>query len=401
MNSNKLRVLNVIAEGRIGGPQLRILRVAKELQKSGIETIVAIPKGQGGFSRVLAEEGVPYREIPNFHRPRGTWNPAPHLRWGIHLSGAVRRLVRIIQEDEISLVHQNDAIHIQGAIAGKLAGRRVVWHINGMNYPLVYQGFKLLVYLLADSVVASSYAIGETYLGRGVLTRDFRVLYPPVDVDQYLDHHGPGIREELNVPGSCPLIAMIGNMNPLKGHLYFVKAAGIVKERVPSARFLIIGQHLENRRGYSEEVAKEVSRLGLEEHLIFTGFRQDIPAVLGAIDILVHPSLSESFGMVVAEAQAASKPVVATAVGGVKEVVLPDETGILVPPKDPQALADGVLRLLEDPAYARRLSVQGRDHVRKLFPLEQCAARYREVYNSVMDDTDHQADRTLEGAGRN
>ena len=205
----------------------------------------------------------------------------------------------------------------------------------------------------------------------------------------------------MNVPGSCPLIAMIGNMNPLKGHLYFVKAAGIIKERVPSARFLIIGQHLENRRGYSEEVAKEVSRLGLEEHLIFTGFRQDIPAVLGAIDILVHPSLSESFGMVVAEAQAASKPVVATAVGGVKEVVLPDETGILVPPKDPQALADGVLRLLEDPAYARRLSVQGRDHVRKLFSLEQCAARYREVYNSVMDDTDHQADRTLEGAGRN
>ena len=123
MNNNQLRVLNVIAEDRIGGPQLRILRVARELQKDGIETIVAIPKGQGGFSSMLAEAGVPYREIPNFHCPRGTWNPATHLRWGFHLSGTVRRLVRIIQEDEISLVHQNDAIHIQGAIAGKLAGR--------------------------------------------------------------------------------------------------------------------------------------------------------------------------------------------------------------------------------------------------------------------------------------
>ena len=383
MSNDTIRVLNVIAEDRIGGPQVRIVRIAKALEQRAIETIVAIPEGDGGFSGMLSEAGIPCRQVRNLCRPRGTWNPAPNLRWVTYLWPAVRQLVRIIERDDISIVHQNDATHIQGAIAGKLARRKVVWHINGMTP--VDSAFKLLVALLADVVVASSDAIGKAYMGKGILARDFQVLYPPVDMGDYLDLQGSRIREEFALPDSCPLVTMVGNVNPRKGHLYFVRAASIVKESVPSARFLIVGQHLENRKAYSERVVGEIRRLGLEAEVIFTGFRRDIPEILSASDVVVSPSLAESFGMVVAEAQAAAKPVVAAEVGGVKEIVLSGETGLLVPPKDPVSLAEGVVRLLKDPDTATRMGLRGKERVGRLYSLEECSDRYQVLYHSLMD----------------
>ena len=383
MSNDTIRVLNVIAEDRIGGPQVRIVRVAKALEQRGIETVVAIPEGDGGFSGMLSEAGIPCREVRNFCRPRGTWNPAPNLLWMTHLWPTVRQLVRIIERDDISIVHQNDVTQIQGAMAGKLARRKVVWHINGMTS--VDRAFKLLVYLLADVVVASSLAIGKAYMGNGIFSRDFQVLYPPVEMGDYLEPRGSRIREEFALPESCPLVTMVGNINPRKGHLYFVRAASIVKESVPSARFLIVGQHLENRKGYSMKVTGEIRRLGLEAEVISTGFRRDIPEILSASDVVVSPSLAESFGMVVAEAQAASKPVVATDVGGVKEIVLSGETGLLVPPKDPRLLAEGVVRLLEDPETAAKMGLRGRERVGRLFSMEECTARYEVLYHSLID----------------
>ena len=382
-----IKVLNVIAEDRIGGPQLRILKVAEALKPNGIDTVVAIPRGNGGFSRLLSEAGIPFYELGGLRRIRATANPASHLGWFVHLWDSVRGLIGIIRDENIAVVHQNDVTHIQGAIAGRLAKRKVVWHINGMAYPLVYKSFKPLVYFMSDVIVASSQAMGTEYLGRNgaFLARPFEVLYPPIDCQVYAEHsHDRRFRREFDIPDSCPLIAMIGNIYPTKGHLDFLRAAAIIKRHFPEAHFVIVGERFESRRKYVAEVEGEVRRLGLSERLTFTGFRGDIPAILSAIDILVHPSLSESFGMVPAEALAAGKPVVATAVGGVKEIVIDNQTGILVPPRDPAAIAKGVVSLLEQPDLAESLASRGKERVGRLFSTERCAAEHEKVYRAVL-----------------
>ncbi len=390
MRKPGLRVLNVIAEDRVGGPQLRILRVARALRERGVDTVVAIPRGQGGFGKLLSEAEIPFHHVPGLRRIRATTNPLTHLGWLVHLGDSIASLIGIIKKEKIALVHQNDVTHIQGAIAGRLAGAKVVWHINGMTYPLVWKSFKPLVYAVPHAVVASSQAMGKDYFGAngGLLARPFHVLYPPIEPQRY-EAAGDGrtFRSELDIPVGCPLIGMVGNLYPTKGHLYFVQAAAKIKEQFPDARFVIVGQRFDTRRGYSAQLAGEVQRLGLSKALSFTGFREDVAGILGSLDVLVHPSLSESFGMVVAEGLAAGTPVVATAVGGVSEIVVHNESGILVPPRDTDAIARGVMSLLKDPNFAGTLGAQGKARVNQLFSVERCAAEHEKLYRSVLSDS--------------
>ena len=387
MGSGGLRVLNVIAEDRVGGPQLRILKMSKALRSRGVETVVAIPQGTGGFGDLLSESGVPYHRVPGLRRLRASVNPLSHLGWLAHLGGSIRGLMRIIREESICIVHQNDVTHIQGAIAGRLAGLGVVWHINGMPYPLVWKSFKPLLYTIPNVVVASSQAMGREYFGTNgaFLSRDFEVLYPPIEAcDQTTSHSRGRIRDELGIPESSPLITTVGNLYPTKGHVYFVRAAAAVRERFPEARFLVVGQAFEGRTSYAEDLYDEVRRLGLGESLSFTGFRADVPDILQATDILVQPTLSESFGMAVAEGLAAGLPVVATAVGGVQEIILDGETGLLVPPRDPEAIASKVVSLLEQPDFAASLASRGRQRVKDLFSPERCAEEHERVYRQAL-----------------
>ena len=385
-----IRVLNVIAEDRLGGPQLRILRVARALRAQGVETIVAIPKGNGGFGRLLSESDIPFYELGNLMRLRATPNPVSQMAWFMNLLGSIRSLIGIMKKENIAIVHQSDVTHVQGAIAGRLAKRKVVWHINGMPYPIIWKSFKPLLYSVPHVVVASSRAMGRDYFGAdgGLLARPFEVLYPPVDCHDYQESRDSGsFRREFQIPESCPLIGMVGNLYPTKGHVYFLRAAKIIVQHYPDARFLIVGQRFDTRKKYSIKLEKEVRRLGLSEAVTFTEFRSDIANVMNAMDILVHPSLSESFGMAAAEALAAGKPVVAAAVGGVPEIVLHNETGILVPPRDPAAIADGVVSLLKQPQFACSLAARGRERVNRLFSTERCAQEHARIYRRVFAET--------------
>ncbi|MCE2404158.1 MAG: glycosyltransferase family 4 protein [Dehalococcoidia bacterium] len=379
--------MNIIAEDRVGGPQMRILRMAAALKHSGVDTVVAIPHGTGAFGDMLEEAGVPYHRVPGMRRPRATVNPLSHLGWLAHLWGSIRRLVRLIRDEGISVVHQHDVTHVQGAIAGRLAGCGVVWHINGMPYPLVWKSFKPLVYLVPHVVAASSRAMGREYMGsRGdVFYRPVEVLYPPVDIPGPAE---PGtrsrVRGELGIPEDSPMVVTVGNLYPTKGHLYFVRAAAAVKERSPEARFVVVGQTLEGRTKYADVLHSEARTLCLGDAMVFAGFRTDVADILHAADILVQPSLSESFGIAIAEGLAAGLPVVASDVGGVPEIVQDGNTGILVSPRDPEAIASAVVSLLEHGEQAASMAARGREWVREMFSPARCAETHERVYQQAL-----------------
>ena len=137
-----IRILNVLMERAIGGPQLRVLQVAEGLKPQGFETIVAIPRGQGGIATLLTERGIQFHEIPYMNRIRQTWNPWTNLWWGLTYWPGVFHLMRVIRRERIDIVHQNTIESTQGAVAARLAGARVVWHVNGIPHPLVSSIFK-------------------------------------------------------------------------------------------------------------------------------------------------------------------------------------------------------------------------------------------------------------------
>jgi glycosyltransferase involved in cell wall biosynthesis len=385
--SQRIKVLNVIIEDRIGGPQLRILQVAKRLREKGVETIVAIPRNNGDFQERLRTDNVKFYEIENFRRPRFTLNPAEHIKYIFSFLPSVVKLRSIVEAESIDIVHQNDIRQIQGPIAAKLARKKVLWHLQG-KYPIISSLFIPFPYYLADLIVTASNATGKSYFkGKGRLfSRTFQTLYAPVDTAKFHPEvEGKSFRREFGLTGVYPVIGTVANINPIKGHIYFAHAARLIKQKYGGARFVIVGKILENRIDYMNKLRRLLERLGFSrEDFIFTGERSDVAEALAAFDVFVLPSLFEACPMALLEAMAMERPSVASNIGGVPEIIKNGETGFLVRPKDPKEIARAVDDLLTRPDEARRMAARGRKHIVANFDLEACAENHYTLYCDLL-----------------
>jgi glycosyltransferase involved in cell wall biosynthesis len=166
------------------------------------------------------------------------------------------------------------------------------------------------------------------------------------------------LRAELGIDAHVPLIGVVARLVPIKAHAMFLQASAIVRQREPMAMFLVVGDG--ERRAELEAL---VARLQLTDAVRFLGWRNDMPRVYADLDVVALSSLNEGSPVSLIEALAAARPVVATAVGGVPEVVLDGQTGLTVPPSDPRAMAQAIVRLLEDRRMADELANAGRRHV--------------------------------------
>jgi glycosyltransferase involved in cell wall biosynthesis len=181
------------------------------------------------------------------------------------------------------------------------------------------------------------------------------------------------------VPSSSPLVLSIGRFVAEKGHRHLLEAAARIERTRPGVHWVLVGA------GELEAaLPREAQALGLASQVHFTGWRDDVPDVLAVADVFVLPSVNEGFGRVVVEAMAMARPVVATAVGGVPEIVRDGETGVLVPASDPRALADTVRSLLDDPARAARLGAAGRACAESRFSLTAHVDAVERVYTEVL-----------------
>jgi glycosyltransferase involved in cell wall biosynthesis len=169
---------------------------------------------------------------------------------------------------------------------------------------------------------------------------------------------------------------------PHKGYDDLVRALALLQEKLPRVKCLIVGKA--PRRGYLRKLLRRAEHLSIRERLIVAGFQEDVVPFLHAMDVFVLPSRTEGLPITILEAMAAGKPVVATAVGGIPEVVRDDETGLLVPPGDPGRLAEAVMRLLEAPALAKAMGEAGRRQVESRFTMEQEARQTARVYGQVL-----------------
>lgn len=226
--------------------------------------------------------------------------------------------------------------------------------------------------------IAISEAVRAVLLRFGVGEERIRVVPSGVELRPPQPGEGMEFREELGLQPGELLVGNVAHLADHKGQRYLVEAIPTVLRECPQARFVIVGQ------GELEKPLKQLAHdLGLGDRLIFTGFRADVPAVLEALDLFVMSSHLEGLGTIVLDALAAGKPVVATRAGGIPEMIEDGRHGLLVPPRDPAALGQAILRVLRAPDRAASLAEQGRLRVLEQYSadamVEGNLAAYREL----------------------
>jgi glycosyltransferase involved in cell wall biosynthesis len=379
-----IRVLVTFIDPRVGGPQRRALRVARQLRERGIETTFLLPPGDDAFEGVVDGEF----EVVRHRLPR--IRPPKHVRVNAHFlrtfPSVTRDLRRFIDSRRFDVVHTNMPLNFQSALAAVRSDAATVWHFNDTLTPTpVKQIAGFLGPRLADEVVVAADAVHDYFFEPN---EPSRTIYAPVDIDEFdptrYDPDQAKLRAELSLPESMPVVGTIGNVNPIKGHRYLLEAIARLDESGREVAVPVVGKVLDSRRSYYEDLLDLRADLGLEGRVRFAGFRSDIPELLSLFDVFVLPSVEEACPMVVLEAMAMECPVVATAVGGVPEQLPDADHGWVVTPEDPDALAVALGDALDRPAEAQRRATNARDRVEATFSLSACVDRHEDLYRSVV-----------------
>ena len=361
----------------IGGGEISLRELLKGLNKEAFNPLVICP-----------EEGELTKSIRGM-RLRVFCLPMKRLRYGNPLSllPTVARMAKIIKREKVDLIHANGSrCMIYSGIAAKLCRKPIVWHVRITQSEPMLDRF---LASLASRVVVISQEVKRRRFNWLENRGKVAVVYNGVDLALYnTKPNNGGLRKELGLSATTPLVGIVAQLHPKKGLQFFLKAARRVSQLLPDCRFLIVGEDITAKEDYLLQLRALTRELGIEGRVVYTGFREDIPSVIVSMDCLVLSSLEEAFGRVLIEAMAASKPVVATKVGGVPEIVVDGSTGLLVPPADEESLARGIIYLLQNREVAKKMGQEGRARAEKLFSLEGHVAHIEALYNQLLNQKD-------------
>jgi glycosyltransferase involved in cell wall biosynthesis len=348
----------------VGGGELSLLDLLRGLDRDRWAPALVVPD-DGEMATRGRDLDLPVHVIPLPPRRR----PAPG---GVR---SVSALVRLARATDAALIHANGSRAMAYAgVAGRLTARPTLWHVRVADSDgLVDRA----LCTLATAVIATSRAVARRFPWAPAKVR----LVPNgVDVKRFAPRPAAGaLRASLGVPSSAAVVLSIGRHVPEKGYRHLVDAAALVERSRPGVHWVLVGDG-----ELRSELEAQARRLSLASRLHFTGWRDDVADVLALADVFVLPSESEGFGRVLVEAMAMSRPIVATEVGGVPDIVLAGETGLVVRPADPLALADAVRALLDDPARAARLGAAGRARAESTFSLGAHVDGVERVYDEVL-----------------
>jgi len=228
-----------------------------------------------------------------------------------------------------------------------------------------------------DRFVAVSQAVATGLAADGVDAHSIRVIHNGVDLERLQSQASDVL--PVSMSHGAPLIGYVGRLEPVKGCEFFLRAAAMVRERFPESSYVVAGS------GSAESSLRELAHsLGIADRVSFLGHLDTTAALISSLDVLVVPSLSEASGLSAIEAMALGTPVVATAVGGLPEVLAEGECGLLVAPSDPGAITSAVTRLLDEPDLVQRLVAAGRTRAEKVFSAERMVDEYLALYRELV-----------------
>ena len=238
------------------------------------------------------------------------------------------------------------------------------------------------------ALVAVSQAVRDYHAAQGIDAARMHVVYNGIDTERPArGRSAVPLRDELGLPADAFLVATIGQICLRKGQDVFANAAIIAAPKMPDSHFLVIGERYSEKTEsvlYEEAIGFEVGVAGLSGRFHRLGYRSDIERLLTEIDLVVHCARQEPFGRVLLEAAAAERPIIATTVGGTGEMLVDSESAILIPPDNPECLADAMVRLHGDPPQRRRIAAAAKARVMARFSAEKSARGLGEIWRIVL-----------------
>jgi len=363
-----MRILQIISSGGLYGAEQVVLNLARHFPQMAHESQIAVFENLHAPNTHIAEAAAALRLPAQLIPCRGRFD------WD-----AVARLRSLAQS------YSPDVVHMHGYkadIYGYAAVRRLqtakvsTCHGWGDN-TLALRAYGVIdrwALRRFDLVVAVSTAIAETLRRAGLPPAKIRVIDNGIEVAD-LETDTPILRRDLGLDSKCILVGAIGRLSPEKGFAVLLAAARIVVQQHPEVKFVVVGDGPERRK--LEDLTRQS---GLEGKVFWAGRRDDMPGVYASLDIQVQPSLKEGLPMTILEGLAAGKPVVATRVGAVDNVIADRKTGLLVAPSDAEKLAHAIQRLVGDPALRLQLAKAGHELVKTKFSSRQMAAKYLAAY---------------------
>lgn len=363
-------VLQLIDSLNIGGAEILLRDLSVGLAQHGFRVSVGYST-PGPLAGDLKDLGLTITRLPRLMRID------PILFGG---------MIRLMRKNRPQIVHTHlFKSDFHGRLAARIAGVPVVvstlhsidrW---AQKWPLgTLYGWTSH---FADRIVAISDDVKNFHMtNTDVDESKFVTIENGVDVQRFAGKRtlGQGVRKEFNINDSAPVFGIIGRLTPPKDHKIFLQSAALILQIIPLARFLIVGDGL--LKGDLEAYTHE---LGIQDSVIFTGMRRDIPAVLAALDVLVISSLWEGIPVTLLEAMAAELPVVATKVGSIPEVVT-EETAILVPPSDPAAIAQVCIQLANNKDLRLSLGQAGLKRVIAYYSIDAMIDRTTALYAELL-----------------
>ena len=371
-------ILFISSVTKIGGAELSMIEVVAHLDRSRFNPIVLTTE-DGPLARRLQDMNIPvmYGSFPFFRR-RYPWD-----YWK-----SIYSLVRLMRAKHIALVHVNcDRAVPHAVLAGKLAGVPVLCNVHDMVRAWFLPRYVRYMNLSAR-IVANSQATARHCLKAGMKGEKIQVIYECFEMDRYLSVSNDDrevLRNEWGLGKDILAVGLVGQVLKYKGHEEFIQAAAIVNEKYPLVYFFIVGDDsLSTESGFMQQLEESRQRCGLESNLVFTGFRDDIPQVMSALDIVVVPSHTEAFGRVVVEALALGKVVVATRVGGIPEIIEDGETGFLIQARDIYGLAEKISQLVKDRELRIQMGMKGPASVHR-FDVKLTTRQFEETYLAILE----------------
>jgi glycosyltransferase involved in cell wall biosynthesis len=365
----RVRVVEVMATGTNGGAQEHVFALASRLCSDRYDVRV-ISLSHGSSVRRLQKAGIETSVIDE---------PDDRV--------AVRALAEELASFEPEVVHNHMyRAEVVGTLAalhlGENGCRRpaVISTVHSSRVRCVDDREKLRQLTpLMDRLIVVSRAIERKITEEGRKGAPISLIYNGVDLQRY-NHQQPccTLHEEYGIDAEGPIVGVVARLEAEKGHRTLIDAWPDVLAAVPSAWLLIIGEGSER-----DSLESQAQSLGIEHRVVFTGRREDVPAVTAALDISVLPSYREAQGLSVLEAMALSRPVVASAVGGIPEMIEDGVTGLLVPPHDHEALAAAIVRLLTDHPLADMIARAGHNLVHERFCIEMMIESISSLYDEA------------------
>jgi glycosyltransferase involved in cell wall biosynthesis len=374
MTDRKLTILQTCFSPSWGGLELQALEISLQLQRRGHTVTLSCPPD----TRLAREADA--AGLPTFLLPVQRYvHPLLIGRLSRELHGASTHLIHCQHSRDVATVVP--AMLLSGARRPILLSKRVGSYLDKKDF------FHRITYRYVDRILAISEVIRHNVLATLPVPPDrILTLHDAVDTQRFTPERGDRarLRKEFGYDDKALVVGFVGRFSPGKGHEELLRAAALLKERFPAARYLIVGEASHGEEEYAERITTLALQLGIAEIVRFVGFRRDVPDVMASFDLFAFPSHAESFGIVLIEAMAMERPVVSTDCDGILDIMVDGETGLMVPPRNPPAFARALAQLLEDLPLRERMGAAGRRRVTALFDQERQLDRLEEIYRALL-----------------